>query len=171
MTQDPLATKLMGYLDTSPRASTVAPMTGLGFELTYMFKSLGNFSEISGLGSELTTESYREGGVSYCSYELPTGVKSSNLVLKAGMVGSQFLWQWFTVYATSTRVVPLPLALSIREPASGKKQWTWLIHNAFPVKWSGPELSADNGKAAVESLELAHMGIIQLGSVEGELSG
>jgi phage tail-like protein len=35
----------------------------------------------------------------------------------------------------------------------------WYIHQAFPTKWSGPELNATQNSVAVESLELAHQGL------------
>ena len=36
----------------------------------------------------------------------------------------------------------------------------WDFANAYPVKWSAPQFSADGKNAAVESLELAHDGLI-----------
>jgi hypothetical protein len=35
----------------------------------------------------------------------------------------------------------------------------WDFKEAFPVKWTGPELRADSGNVAFESIELAHRGL------------
>jgi hypothetical protein len=35
----------------------------------------------------------------------------------------------------------------------------WDFRDAYPVKWSGPELKADSGTVAVESVELVHRGL------------
>ena len=35
----------------------------------------------------------------------------------------------------------------------------FLVHKAFPVKWSGPDLSALQNNIAMETLELAHQGM------------
>ena len=34
------------------------------------------------------------------------------------------------------------------------------LMNAYPVKWTGPELKANAGAVAVESLEFAHEGLV-----------
>ena len=35
----------------------------------------------------------------------------------------------------------------------------WEIREAMPVRWAGPELTADEGAVAIETLELAHHGL------------
>jgi phage tail-like protein len=44
--------------------------------------------------------------------------------------------------------------------AEGKELAKWSFANAFPVKWIGPQLAADGKNAAIETLELAHEGLI-----------
>jgi phage tail-like protein len=34
------------------------------------------------------------------------------------------------------------------------------LMNAYPVKWTGPELKASAGAVAIESLEFAHEGLV-----------
>ena len=41
----------------------------------------------------------------------------------------------------------------------GSEMSRWTLLNAYPVKWVGPQLSAEGKVAAIESLELAHEGI------------
>ena len=35
----------------------------------------------------------------------------------------------------------------------------WNFLNAFPVKWVGPQFTADSTTLAIESVELAHEGL------------
>ena len=39
----------------------------------------------------------------------------------------------------------------------------WDFKEAFPVKWTGPDLRADSGSVAIESVELAHRGLSRPG--------
>jgi phage tail-like protein len=36
---------------------------------------------------------------------------------------------------------------------------TWKVHNAFPVRYSGPVLNSNSNEVAIEVLEVAHEGI------------
>ena len=53
----------------------------------------------------------------------------------------------------------------------------WDFKEAFPFKWTGPDLRADSGSVAVESVELAHRGLSRptlgnlLAGIGGALSG
>lgn len=153
-----LDASLLSALRSSLSSGISYPKTGLRFELSMLTFSLGNFREISGLGCEVATEDYHEGGVNYCTYKLPTGSRHSNIVLKAGVGEARFLWAWYAAFALTSRVVPIPLQLSLNNP-DGSSARTWIIDQAYPIKWDGPTLNAQQGDVAIESLELAHQGI------------
>ena len=36
----------------------------------------------------------------------------------------------------------------------------WDLIRAFPVKWTGPDMKANGGEIAIESLEIAHEGVL-----------
>ena len=36
---------------------------------------------------------------------------------------------------------------------------TWSFAGAFPVKWTGPDLKAQSGEVAMETIEIAHQGL------------
>jgi phage tail-like protein len=42
---------------------------------------------------------------------------------------------------------------------TGQEKWRWNFSEAFPVKWTGPDLKADSNTVAFETIELAHHGI------------
>jgi phage tail-like protein len=42
---------------------------------------------------------------------------------------------------------------------TGTELFRWNFDAAFPVKWVGPQLSADGKTHAIETLEFAHAGL------------
>ena len=44
---------------------------------------------------------------------------------------------------------------------AGQEKWRWNFKDAYPVKWSGPDLRAGTAEVAVETLELAHRGFLE----------
>ncbi len=65
------------------------------FKLDIQGKSVGYFTEASGLSAEVETFSYNEGGRNDYIHKLPTRMKHPNLVLKRGMTTVKDLQTWF----------------------------------------------------------------------------
>jgi phage tail-like protein len=42
----------------------------------------------------------------------------------------------------------------------GKTIASWSLSEVIPVRWTGPQLSAEQAKVATETLELAHHGFL-----------
>lgn len=155
---------LLASLRKLKPAGVTVPITGMNFELSTMSYHLANFSEIRGLSIEVETERYHEGGVNHSVYAVPKGVRGTNLVLKAGLTGGTFLWDWFTSFTTSGLVTPIPLQLTLRDADAAKDVRSWTIANAYPVKWEGPTFDAGKGDIAFETIELTHQGVWQQGT-------
>jgi phage tail-like protein len=116
------------------------------------------FSEVSGLGMEVTVEDVEEGGNNDFVHKLPGRCKVGNVTLKRGLTNSKDFLQW--VYSmASGKIEPKQVTVTMYE-VSGKKAMTWTFNKAFPVKWSGPNFKADDTSAAIESIELAHDGFV-----------
>lgn len=119
---------------------------------------VGGFSEVSGLQVETVVETYREGGLNEYEHKLagPTHYPS-NLILKHGLTDIEALWSWHqdVVHGIIERKnCTVYLLDEQRLPA----MW-WDFLEAFPVKWTGPELRGESNTVAVESVELVHRGI------------
>lgn len=120
---------------------------------------VGGFSDVSGLQVETEAEEYREGGVNEYVHKLPKITKYTNLTLKRGITDSDVLWKWHRdvvagkIMRKNGSVILLDVA--------GNEKWRWNFSQAYPVKWSGPDLKADSSMTAVESIELAHNGIMK----------
>jgi phage tail-like protein len=118
----------------------------------------GAFSEVSGLQVEIETEDYREGGLNGYIHKLAGPARyPSNLILKHGILDADVLWQW--QQATIEGAIDRQTLSVILLDSALKPTWQWTVRDAYPVKWSGPDLRGNANEVAVETLELAHRGI------------
>lgn len=121
---------------------------------------VGGFSDVTGLQVETSVEDYREGGQNEYLHKLAGPCRyPANLVLKHGLFESDTLWEWQQKIRQGT-IVRKNCTL-VMQNQQGQPVVEWHIRGAYPVKWSGPELSATTNAIAVESLELVHQGIIR----------
>ena len=119
---------------------------------------VGGFSEVSGLQIETVVETYREGGLNDYEHKFSGPTRyPSNLILKHGLTYIDFMWSWHTEVRQNIfrRRNGTILLLDI----SGLPAAVWNFRDAYPIKWTGPELKADGNTVAFESIELVHRGI------------
>jgi len=119
----------------------------------------GGFSDVSGLGSEVSYSEYRNGNEKFnTARKIPNTHKVDDVTLKRGLCGSLKLYAWQKsvadgAYAPTT--VTITLLDEARQPVA-----TWVLRNAQPKKWTGPTLAAKGGgEVAMEELSLVHEGI------------
>jgi phage tail-like protein len=117
------------------------------------------FSDVSGLQAEIEVQEYREGGVNeYIHKRSGPARYPSNLILKRGVANSTELWTWYcNVLQGITQRKSLAVVLM---DSAGSEQRRWTFQNAYPVKWVGPEFKAQSSEVAIETLELAHEGLV-----------
>jgi phage tail-like protein len=118
---------------------------------------VGGFAEATGLGVELETFDYREGGVNEFVHRLPGPARSpANLILRRGFAASDVLWRWQDDAARG-RIQRRNGALVILDRGSEAMRFSFV--GGYPVRWTGPDLRAGSATAALESLEIAHRGL------------
>ena len=132
------------------------PFLGFRFRVEVDRVIQAGFSECSGLQAETEVEEVREGGLNDYVHKLPKGTKHVNLTLKRGLTDSDVLWNWYqdVVRGTGKRKLVDVFLLD----HTGAERWRWSFREAYPVKWTGPDLKADGSAVAIETLELAHHG-------------
>jgi len=118
------------------------------------------FMEVSGLSIELDVVSYREGSSPENSERLMPGLKKySPIILKRGIVKSDDdFYKWINTAQFNTierRDVVISLLNESHEPVV-----VWKIKNAFPFKLEYSPLNAHGSEVAIESLTLAHEGLV-----------
>lgn len=119
---------------------------------------VAQFQECSGLRMERSVEPIEEGGVNDHVHILPGHNKYFNIVLKNGMLYTTELWDWYQVGLWDAKVKRINFSILLRDLA-GTVAKRWNIIDGFPVKWDGPQLTADSQQIAVETIEIAHHGI------------
>lgn len=129
------------------------------YRFTVEIESLivGGFSEVSGLEQTLETEDYQEGGVDGYTHSFPDRMTHPNLTLERGLTDSDTFWTWIDqvkhgqIERRNGRIIVMD--------RTGREVWGWEFREAYPVKWSGPDLNATDGTVAFESIELTHRGL------------
>lgn len=123
-------------------------------------EAFGGFSDVSGLGSEITVAEYRYGNDKENHVRKIPGVhKVGDVTLKRGIVDSTPVWQWIketrTTGVNAQRDVSITLLDEARKPVQ-----KWLMRNVIPMKYTGPALAAKGGgDVAMEELVLSAEGL------------
>jgi phage tail-like protein len=135
---------------------TPDPVAELRFKVELPGMSIGRFSECTGISVEVETKEYAEGGSNDFVHKLPTRVKYPNIVLKRGVTHEEALLKWFL----DSRSAPQrrDMTISLLGPGLGLVR-SWVFMNAYPVKWTGPNMNANSNSVAVETLEIVHNGL------------
>lgn len=115
------------------------------------------FAECSGLEVETEVFEYQEGGVNDFVHRLPGRTKVTDITLKRGMTNSRDLWDWYAK-TVNGKVERKDISI-ILLGQDGKQVMRWNIAKAYPIKWSGPTVKADDHSIAIEQLKLAHRGL------------
>ena len=120
--------------------------------------TLGGFSEVSGLQAEVEVQEVAEGGVNAIVHKLPGRARHGNLTLRRGLAGPA-LWDWFHGILRG-EITRKTIAVELLDEAGTGVVMRWVFDSAFPLRWSGPELKADQSAIAVEAVEVAHHGFL-----------
>ncbi|MEP4888897.1 MAG: phage tail protein [Aliiglaciecola sp.] len=115
---------------------------------------VGGFSDVSGLGVEVSYAEYRNGNEKVNTVrKIANTFKVDDITLKRGLIGSTALWEWLTnvsAGAHEPRLVVITLLDEARDAVA-----SWELRNAQPKKWTGPTLAAKGGgEVAMEELSL-----------------
>jgi phage tail-like protein len=120
---------------------------------------VAGFSECSGLEATLEVIDYKEGGVNEYVHKFPTRASHANITLKHGVIYLyDDLWSWHYDFVQGKGKRKDGLVTLLDE--SRKPAKVWKFKRGIPMKWSGPALNASQSNVAIESLEIAHEGLI-----------
>lgn len=140
-------------------ATTTYPIPVFHFKVEWGGNNVG-FSEASGLTQELQLIEYRDGNSpDYSTIKMPGLHKYNNITLKRGIAKSDNdFFKWLNTVKLNT-IERRDLTISLLNE-NHEAVVVWKAHNAFPVKIEGPGLKASGNEVAVESIELAHEGLV-----------
>jgi phage tail-like protein len=132
------------------------PVGELRFKVELPGVDLGFFRECTGLAAEIEVKEYNEGGVNDRVHKLPTRMKYPNLVLKRGVTYEDAMLRW--LWKTQRETQRINVTVSLMGP-DGRAVRSWVFQEAFPIKWTGPNLNASSNQIATEQLEIVHAGL------------
>jgi len=144
--------------NTEERPLLNDPYLNFNFRIEIKGVEVGGFSEVSGLQVEIQVEEYQEGGMNESIHKFAGPARyPSNLVLKRGLVDSTVLWEWQQEIVAGK--ITRRNGSIILTNSAGEEKWRWNFKDAYPVKWSGPDLRGNTPEVALETLELVHLGL------------
>ena len=135
------------------------------FNFTVSFdggETFGGFSDVSGIGTEITVAEYRNGNEKENHVRKVPGVhKVSDVTLKRGIVDSKSLFDWIKEVRTNgVGGKKKSVTITLHDEAQTKVQ-NWVLANVIPMKYTGPSLSAKGGgDVAMEELVLSAEGMV-----------
>jgi phage tail-like protein len=116
-------------------------------------EAIGAFTECALPTVEWEVEEIKEGGLNTFTHQLPGRRKSSKVTLKNGVGVATGLVDWY-IEAIGEEFSRRQVTITLLN-AKLESMMTWDIENAYPTKWSGPSLKADENTIAIQELELA----------------
>jgi len=115
-----------------------------------MAAAMGGFSAVSGL---LTFPIQKHGDKIIGLRKIP------DITFKRGVVDSSSLWSWISQVRTAGGTNRRDAIVILRDESNNPVQG-WKLHNASPVKYTGPTLAGKGGgEVAIEELVLSAEGI------------
>jgi phage tail-like protein len=135
------------------------PLPKFHFQVEWGGAKIG-FTEVTGLEVSTDVIEYRDGASrEYHKIKMPGMQKFANVVLKRGTFeGDNDFYNWWNTVALNTidrRDVTISLLNENHDPVV-----VWKIKKAWPVKVQSTDLKADGNEVAIETLELAHEGLV-----------
>lgn len=129
---------------------------------------LGGFSDVSGLGTELTVAEYRNGNDSEMHVRKIPGLhKCPDVSCKRGVLDSKDLWKWIEDTRTQSVKQQRNVVITMNDEAGNKVQ-SWTLYKCIPLKYTGPTFAGKGGgDVATEELVLSCEGIRLDGVGEG----
>lgn len=145
--------------DGSAQSPNVWPLPSFHFQVDWGTHVM-TFQEVSGLDVEAQPNEYRAGdSARFQTTKMPGVGGPGNVTLKKGVftADSQF-WDWFDQIKMNT-IDRVPVTISLLDEA-GSPTMVWTLANAWPARITGTDLQSGGNEVAVETLEIAHEGIM-----------
>jgi phage tail-like protein len=140
-----------------------SPYSAFNFLVQFDGQDAGGFSEVTGLGVEITMAEYRNGNDKENHVrKIPNINKVPDVTLKRGIISSKDWWEWIDdIRKEGWAAQKKSVTIVLRDEAGESEVGKWTLQNVAPVKYTGPSLNAKGGTdAAMEELVLSAEGII-----------
>jgi phage tail-like protein len=129
----------------------------------------GEFRSVSGLKSEAEVQSHGEGGLNTSEHKLIGRTKYSNITLKWGLCKGE-LWVKRMLFVNDGGCIRR-ISGSIIQMGPNGPEHTFRFMKGWICKWEGPDLDASKNEISIESIEIAHEGLLHSGPSGGKTKG
>jgi phage tail-like protein len=126
------------------------------------------FSKVSGLSSEVEVIEYREGGDTTTNRKFPGQVSFGNVTLERGVTTDSDLVDWLnSIFDPSLGpdqagdIERFDVTITVKSK-QGTIQRQFKLLEAFPASREITDLDAGSNEILIESLELAHQGLVEV---------
>lgn len=143
-------------------ADRQSPYSAFNFLVEFNGQDISaGFSEVTGLGAEITMAEYRNGNDKENHVrKIPNINKVSDVTLKRGIIKSQDLWDWINLTRREGWIAQRNVTITLMDEANENTVQRWTLQNTVPIKYTGPSLNAKGGSdVAMEELVLSAEGI------------
>ena len=141
-----------------PTGARVDPYPSYNFTVEIEGITRAAFQECSGLDSSVEITEYNEGGRN-TPMKLAGMAKFANITLKWGLTDDAELYEWHRA-AVDGKLDRRNGSIVVRD-RDGTEQVRWNFFSAWPTKWTAPAFNAETSAIAIETLELAHEGVVK----------
>jgi phage tail-like protein len=131
------------------QAVLVPPMLAAGFQ------------EVTGLGAQLDIMAYPEGGQNDHVHQLPVRHSWGRITLKRGVTSDLSIWLWYQAGLSQSLGARRDGVITLLS-VDGLPTMAWMFRGGLAAKWDGPTFNANQSAIAIESIEIAHEGILQV---------
>ena len=138
----------------------VDPLRAYNFKLLINNVTEGHFTSVAGLGVQVERIAYREGGNNSVVRAIPGRVTYAAVTLRYGLTASEELWSWL-MSAVEGRVSRRNVSIVMLDSSGSTEVLRWNLINAWPQEWFGAPLDAMSQELDIESLVLAHEGLLR----------
>ena len=140
-----------------PRRDPFDPYAAFNFKLEIEGITVAGFSEVTGLNQESNVIDYREGQEGITPRKLPGLNKFGNITLKRGISADLSVYSWRKTVTDGD--ITRKNASIVLHNEKHDEVVRWNLVNAWPSKYTGPDLKANANEIAIESIELTHEGV------------
>lgn len=139
-------------------ADRQSPYSAFNFLVEFNGVDIGaGFSDVSGLGTDVTMAEYREGTDKENHVRKVPGMhKVGDITLKRGIINSESLWEWIKEVRNNGIAAQRNVTITMMDESSQNAVQSWFLRGAVPMKYSGPTLAAKGGSdVAMEEMVLS----------------
>ncbi|MGN0596258.1 MAG: phage tail protein [Ruminiclostridium sp.] len=122
---------------------------------------VAGFNEVTGFDATIDVIEYREGDAAVNTPRKQPGlVKYGNITFKRGVIDENEFFPWVEE-AFSGNLTRKTIVINLYDDSDAIVA-SWQLINAWPAKYTGPDLNGMGAEVAIESIEFAHEGLSRL---------